>query len=539
MILLSFLLGCAREPASTADALTMVEPLDAPRLLRRMSLDLRGVLPSTVELDAVESDPSRVDTYRDEFLQDARLEGRIVAMYAETWRTLVDDFDIEYFDYHLDATQEYTFERSVGEEPLRLIAYVTMNDLPWSEVVLADYTRANDLLAGIWPLDYPTGATGWQVARYTDGRPAVGVLASNGLWWRYSTSLFNENRGRANAISRLLLCQDMLSRPVVFSSTPSLLDDSATTTALATDDHCLACHAAIEPLAANLFGFYPNEANSVIEQTYYHPERELMGAVELGVQPAWYGTPVGSLRAMAEALAVDPRFARCAATTAATLLWRREPEVEDYDRVEALLGAFRAGGERMRPLLAAVTDTPEYRAGGLSADADADTEARERTLRLLSPAQLDTVVTDLTGFHWERDGYEQLLNDRSGYRVLVGGVNGENVLTPQAEPGLTWALVLKRLAEAAGSYAVNTELTGGATGAGLFAGIDLTMAPGDAAFDTKLAELHWRLFAVRASEARLDADRALWSAIAAQEGPEAAWAGLVSALLRDPDFVAY
>ena len=61
--------GCAPEPmplaplarawvpAATRDAALV--PLDAPRLARRLSLDLRGVLPSTEELDAVEADPGK------------------------------------------------------------------------------------------------------------------------------------------------------------------------------------------------------------------------------------------------------------------------------------------------------------------------------------------------------------------------------------------------------------------------------------------------------------------------------------------------
>ena len=54
-------------------------------------------------------------------------------------------------------------------------------------------------------------------ARYTDGRPAAGVLATNGLWWRYTTTDSNMNRTRAAAISRLLLCEDFMARPVSFA----------------------------------------------------------------------------------------------------------------------------------------------------------------------------------------------------------------------------------------------------------------------------------------------------------------------------------
>ena len=56
------------------------------------------------------------------------------------------------------------------------------------------------------------------MARYQDGRPAAGVLATNGLWWRYRSTASNANRKRANQASRILLCQDYLVRGRMRSS---------------------------------------------------------------------------------------------------------------------------------------------------------------------------------------------------------------------------------------------------------------------------------------------------------------------------------
>ena len=109
-------------------------------------------------------------------------------------------------------------------EPLRLLAPIAVRDVPRSGIAMAYYTLADDLLADIWPLDYPAGETGWQEATYTDGRPPAGVLSTNGLWWRYVTSNSNMNRSRVAAISRILLCEDYLERPVSFSETAGLSD---------------------------------------------------------------------------------------------------------------------------------------------------------------------------------------------------------------------------------------------------------------------------------------------------------------------------
>lgn len=163
--------GPAVDSAVPEAAAELISLSDAA-LLRRLSLDLRGTLPTLEELDAIEADPAALDTFRTELLDDPRLEDRVVALLAERWHTRVDVFDIEYGDYGFSAAEEFAFERSVGEEPLRLAAKVVVEDRPWSEVVTADATVANELLAEIWPLDYPAGESGWQWAPYTDGRPA-------------------------------------------------------------------------------------------------------------------------------------------------------------------------------------------------------------------------------------------------------------------------------------------------------------------------------------------------------------------------------
>ncbi|MFZ5479126.1 MAG: hypothetical protein ACOZNI_20345 [Myxococcota bacterium] len=508
------ILACAEPPAPAA-----VDPLvdlDAPRLARRMSLDLRGVLPSAEELDAVEADPGALAGLRDAWLDDPRLGDRVVALLHERWRTRVDRFDIPYYDYGFSLEEEPAYVRSVGEEPLRLVARVVTEDRSWSEVVTADWTVADETLAGIWPLAYPEGATGWQEARYTDGRPAAGVLATNGLWWRYTTNTSNMNRARAAAISDLLLCEDILARPVSFSAAE--LGDPAT--AVRTEPACLACHAGVDPLAASLFGFWWQTMYSVVEQTTYHPEREGLAEQELGVSPAYFGTPIEGLSELGWAVASDPRLYSCAVETFAAGLWRREVALDDAARLEALRIVFLDEGARVRPLLAAITDDATYRAGGVRDGAPDDVVARERTRRMLAPEQLASAVEDLTGFRWASQRWDQMTSDRYGYRVLAGGVDGATVYTPQTVPGLTWEVVTRRLAEGAAAHAVE---------AGAW--------PTDPDVAVAARDLHWRLYAERADEAWLGEVEGLWLAVEAEAGEDAAWAAVLAASLRDPRFL--
>lgn len=521
--------NCVRPPATLL-------PLEAPALLRRISLDLRGTLPSVAELDAVEADPDALEGIRDGYLGEPAFEERLVSLLGETWHTLVDDVTVQVNEVGLGAGEEYRYVRSVGEEPLRLMAHIAAEDRPFSEIVTVDYTVADETLAAIWPLDYPSDATGWRVSRYTDDRPAAGVLATNGLWWRYTTNQSNANRGRAAAIARLLLCHDYLARPVSFAG--AVLDEAGTAAATQEDPACVTCHASLDPLAASLFGFWWFEEHQLDEMSYYHASREPLGERVLGVGPGWFGARVAGLEEVGARIASDVRFPRCVARTFAGTLWGRPVEVADFDRVTALTASFEARDLRLKPLLAAITDGEVYRAGGFPAGADGAVVQRERPLRMLTADQLSSAVEDLTGFHWTWEGFSRFHNDTEGFRVLAGGLDGTHVRGPQRDPGLTWALAAKRLAEAAASHAVAEELVRGGERR-LFAHAGPDARPGDEAFAAELAALHWRLYGRRPGATRLAEDAALWTALDADSGAIAAWTGLISVLLRDPEFLTY
>lgn len=506
-----------------------VAPLAAPRLARRMSLDIRGVLPTASELAEVEADPSAVERLRSGWLSDPRLEARLVHLFGAVWHTRVDRFDINYFEYDTlrdDSTVEHAFDRAVGEEPLRLMAWVATTDRPWQEILTTDRTRLPPLLLDLWPAESVSGGGGWQEARYTDGRPAAGVLATNGLWWRYPTSASNKNRTRAAAAARLLVCVDLLDREI----TVDRLGATDSEDAVRTSPECIGCHSVLDPMASTMSGFNPDNPHSGPETHRYHPEREHEGPTELGVSPAWFGTPVEDLGGLASTIADDPRFLPCTVSQLARGLWGRSPRPSDEAQLAAVVDAFEAGGARLPVALAALMDGPTYRAGSQGAG------GQEVTARWLWPDQLSTAVEAATGFRWSWLGFELLDDDTIGYRVLMGGVEGVATTAPQDRPGLAMAAVWKRVAEAAADHAVATELEAGLAGAGLLAGVSLSDVPGDPSFDAALSDLRWRLLAERDPEAEA-ALADLWSAVSAQAGPAVAWRAVVAALLRDPRFV--
>ena len=529
-------IACAQKPAPVAEpphdsgehaALTHgeqhgpVHPDDIAHWVRRMSFDLRGLPPSEADLERIRAAPEEWATVRTEYLSDANFRNRMVHLYTERWHTRVDVFDIVAFDYGLDAEEEYAFERSVGEEPLRIIAEVIATDQPWDQVVTANWTMANEMLGTLWPIDYPDGATGWQPSHYNDGRPSAGVLSTNGMWWRYTTTTANMNRRRAATISRLLLCEDYLARPVAFSEADT--SNSTTADAAQEDPYCLACHSSLDPIAASLFGFWWLSQYSEIEETTYHPEREALWQEYLGVAPGWYGTPISGLPDLGVSIARDSRFYSCAVESLAETLWRRETTIDDATTLEDLRVAFLESGTTIRPLLAAITETAEYQNG---------------TPRMLTHDQFNGSLEQLTGFRWTWDGFDQLDSDETGYRLLMGGVDGFSNKTPQQTPGLTWALVVKRAAEAAASYAVQNELI--AEGEPLFfKHVTPIDRPGDAAFTNELESLHLRLYGRVASDEWRTEITALWEAVHLEHGVSTAWSVTGAVMLRDPAFLSY
>ena len=537
-----WILACAPPPEATVvDADDALVPLSAPRLIRRMSLDLRGTLPSADELDAAETaDEEGIEALRDAMLEDPRFEERLVLKLAERWHTRVDEFLIKNAEYSeiRPPELEYPWERSVGEEPLRLMAHVAAHDLPWSEIVTADYTMANEMMGAVWPIDYPEGGEGWMVSTYTDGRPAAGVLATNGLWWRYYTTVSNYNRGRAAAISRLLLCEDYLARPVSFDSQVALVDSDGVESALHSNPYCMGCHSSIDPLASAMFGFWVANEYNIDEMDQYHPEREQLGMLLLDTAPAFYGTPVNGLGQLGEQIARDPRFNACAAQTFASALWGREITAEDYDRVDALRTTFEAGDGTIKPLLRAVTDGPVYRAGGLTEAATAAQQEGENTTRLFDATLLDSALHDLGGFEMLYKGYDQLDNDVYGYRVQGGGVDGSYVTSVQRTPSITWLMTSQRAAEGA-ARKMAAALDNPQDPERVFRYVSGADRPGDEAFTAELSALHWRLFGVRADDEWLSNIGLLWSTVAQNADPTEAWTAVLAVMLEDPLFLTY
>lgn len=534
MVILLLALACAPPAETPTDA-----ALSPVQILTRISLDLRGVRPSDDEIQAVSDSPDAVWSLTDDYLKDPRWSAQVRNLYAVIYRTRYEDLYIKADEYGLvDWDEKIEFETGLPDEPLRILSTVAEEDLPWTEIVTGDWTVLNDTLASIWPSDYPEGATGWHVVHYTDGRPAVGVLATNALWIRYYSTESNANRGRANQISRMLLCSDYLERPVDFDLSASASTGDALLDALKSNQTCVSCHSALDPLASYLYGFWNFGFPSAADNRSYHPERELLWQSTTGIAPSYFGDPSYTLEDLGTAIADDPRFASCAAEQIFQGLLGREAQMGDTAALLEHRDDFVGSGMRMRQLYRSVVHDPRYTADGTEPDLQVEQ-------KLATGELLGSEAAGLTGFTWQHEGYDMFESDRTGgVRVLAGGTDGDTVNTPAELPNVTYALTQERLAELAAAYAIQEESAQDPADRTLFTEVDFSETPsvGSATIDAQIIALRRRVLSqiVTADSDEVAEDRDLWETLYADTGSTtSAWQGLLVVLMRDPAFGLY
>ncbi len=510
------------------------EPLGPVALLVRASLDLRGGRPTIEELTAVESDPDSVYDLIEGFVDQPPFPSRLVQMFANIYQTRSEQ-PFAVLTYYLRDWSLSRLSRSIGFEPLEMLAEVARADLPYTELVLADWTMANEVTSEIWPIEgYPTGEFGWRRARYTDGRPAVGVLASNGMWWHYGSMENNLNRGRANAVSRIFLCADYLDIEIDFGTDQPLSSEAALGNAIRTDPACASCHDTLDPLAAHFYGYWWFGSRKGLPQDIenYHPERERSWQDLGGLPPGYFGQPTAGLPDLGDMIANDPRYARCFVEQSWELLLHRKPLKAERQLLDAHEATFRSSDLHIKALYRDLVRSAAYTDG-----------SGEDGRRMMDPAMMSSAIHKLTGYRLEEDSFDLTTAPLTGFMPLAGGIDGIFRSAALTEPAATMLLVHQRLAEAAGLF-VATNDRANPPQAHLFTRIDWTETPdtNPSAMVEQLQRLHALILSERVAEdsVAIDEELQLWSDMYELTGsPEASWGSLVTLLIRDPRFLVY
>jgi hypothetical protein len=524
---LLLLIGC-----STVEEAPVLSP---EAWVVRASLDLRGVRPSLKEIRRVHEDPRAAEELIASFIEDPRFGPRVADLWSELYQTRTEEWPVTAQELGLGDADVPAYVTSLGEEVPAVIARIAGEDLPWTELVLGDWTMANALLEQAWPVRREPGQGDWRVARYTDGRPAAGLLAANGMWWRYTTTPSNANRGRARQVARLFLCTDYSNVAIPFEPDLDLLDEAAVRSAIRGNPSCAGCHDALDPIAGYLYGFWYFDDATVYDAAYYHPERELAWRDFSELEPAVHGQPGWTLRDLGLQVAASERFPACAVQQAWELLLRHPPGPDEEEQRIAVRNRFIEGGLTARALLGALVKTEAYRS-----------LAEEGTpVRLASPELMASQIEDLTGYRMRTDdGWDLMRSELVGLRGLAGGADGRYTSRSADEPNATMVLVQGRLAEAAALYVVEHDRGVGRERRRLLTRLDFTETPAtdEPKMVEQLRDLHARLYGrqIDPDGVEVAANLELWDALhQVHHDPALAWAGLLTALLADPDMLLY
>ena len=476
--------------------------LTAPEHLIRAAMALRGMRPSPEELTAVTEDPTALEGIIDDYLETPEFGATMRELHNEAFFTR--DFALPAVS-GLSSYSSGRVMRSIGDEPLRLVEHVVMEDRPYTEIVTADYTVADDVVAAAFGLAYDATGPAWQETHYVDGRPHAGVLTSSTMFLRHISAGQNWQRGRANMVSRSLLCDDFLERDIIVDTSIDLSDPAVVRDAVVANPACAGCHQTLDPLASY---FWPMDANVNIGRIASYP-LDMYDDAKVGRwrgtsgrPPSFYGQAGSTLTDLGGLIAEDPRFSLCASRRFFSYFSEMPLADVPLDVVARFQTVLEESGMSAKELAKAIVLSDEFRIAYAPDDGGANELIGYKKAR---PEQLGRLIEDLTGFRWLIDStvavrgaplgrVDLLENDVVGYRVLSGGIDSELVLTPSHTTNATSSLVLRGIAaEAAGFTVVSDFAKADPTQRKLLTLVEATDR-GEAKIRTQLVALHARLY---------------------------------------------
>ena len=506
-----------------------VELLDERATLRKATLALAGRLPTVDEdarvqegswealdaiLDEVMTDPVFYDRlreiYNDKFLTD-RYYGGTQALdlldYEEDDNgNPAGDFPNTYwFESLPDGEREQAAEYSnngVARQPLELLVHIVKNELPYTELLTADYTMVNPFSAQSLGVDAdfsnPDDYNEFVPARIP-GMPHAGALTSVVYLNRFPTTDTNRNRHRSRMLYEFFLATDVQAlgnRPV---DATTIVGHNATLN----NPECTICHEVIDPVAGSFKNWDAQGRYRPPEQGWF-PDMLPPGFGEVQMP---FDQDLAALQWGVREVVQDPRFALSAVYIMFEGLSGQKPltEPDNPDDPNYLGGIEAAKTQRavfndialqftdanynLKVVIKEIIKSPYYRAYNYDAIGLEEDAAQQRLYelenvgmgRLLTPEQLHRKIAAVTGLEWNTGGESptQFLLSEDQYMTLYGGINSDDIVSRVTEPSGIMANVAKRMANQMACRAAPWDFTKPAGERILFPLVESTMQPED------------------------------------------------------------
>jgi len=563
--MMMMLVGCRDDGPNTLPP--AVEPLSDVERAVRISVALRGVPPDPADVAVVRKHPEALPALVDAWLDDPLFGETVKDMYAEILDIRADTRPIVPAAFSLADVNEAAIFKSVDEAPLRLIEDVIMSDRPLQDLLSEEHVYADELLVRIYGLE------GWdpngpevQPLKWIDGRPAAGVLSSSALWMRHESNGSNFNRGRANLVSDVFLCDNIGNRDVLVPGDVDLSDDEQVANEVVDNPACGSCHVQLDPLSAYFSGFKKTQHRIGIFMAHNTGcELEIEGRsprdwcyplemydvehaedwVGLLPEPAFLGETGSGLGDLGRQIGEDPRFAVCAARRFTSFLFQKELEEVPSELVEDYVDTLVSSGYDAKQLVKAIVLSDDFGAARVIAPARAPLATG---LLIIRPEAYARWIADLTGFTWWAFGgcegdesgcwpvVDLARSSLYGFQSMAGGTDGFMVTSPTHTATPTRVLVLNRLAAEGAGYVVEQDLAEADLAARRMLGeVDGT----DAGVDRQIDAAWTRVFGEKPSREDRESLRGLYDIVADRDGETEAWKVVLTALFQDPRVVFY
>jgi hypothetical protein len=428
---------------------------------------------------------------------------------------------------------------ALAREPLELISHVVLNELPYTEILTADYIMVNPYSAAIYgggvQFTNPTDENEWRKGTITEYYrcqncsganpeatyniptvyPHAGLLNSPMFLGRFPSTETNRNRARARWAYYFFLGVDIEGLSAR-TTDPAALEDEDNPTLK--NPNCTVCHTIMDPVAGT-FQNYGDDGRYRDQPSGYDAlprsyKRDSNGPYQIGDR--WYADmlqpgfgellatgPDEPLQWLAQQFANDSRFGFGAVNFWYPVVMGREPaakpensEDPDYSArslayaveqglMNGVAAAFMAGTQgygafNLKDLLVDLAVSRHFRATAaenLSPLQEVELE-KIGTAQLLTPEQLSRKLYDTTGFSWAY-GSSNALGEV--YRLIYGGIDSLGITERATELTTLMSSVVVAMANESSCAIVAQDFSYPISQRRLFTEVELSSLPTNAA----------------------------------------------------------
>lgn len=582
---------CESEEDVVGEFFDGVDVLGPVATLRKASLLLVGRVPTADELEAVEAGGmDALDGVLGAMMREEAFYAKVRDVYNDQFLTrryhssnpdsaidLLSRVDFPQADYWDDSEVENAWRYAndaIAEEPLRLIEYILRNDLPYTEVLTADYTVVNPYSAkvyGVEPKFKDPNDPGEFVKAKIPGLPHAGIPTMVTYLSRWTTTRTNRNRARSRRFQEFFLATDVLA----LGTRPTDASGSAYDNPTMNDANCVSCHTAVDPIAGTFANFddmgryrpqgHPLRGANVEEpelldvpETGWYPDMRPPGFKDKSLPSDWASA---SLQWLGQQAVQDDLFALGPVHLVYEGLFGRRPLVEPSDPMapgflegvraakvqravfQDIAEKFAASNYDLRVVFRELVKSPFFRAYNASVELTPERElelANVGLARWLTPEELHAKIMATTDVVWGPLENPHLL-DRDEFLILYGGINSDDVVDRAYDASGTSANIAKRMANEVACSAVAYDFSKPAVERMLFPYVDQDDGPGIGSSDAEesirdnIVYLHWHLLgeSLTPDDPEIDRTYDLWMNVF-DEGVRGLEAGEYQANLPGP-----